>query len=678
MIRFLLAFILLPFLASSQSADYRLLQGKVVNAKTGAPLPYAHVGIPERGIGTTTSYSGAFTLKIPDYYRDSRLTVSYIGFETYSRPLSALNTGLEVRLQPSAALLQEIVVMDERRIEDIIRRAVGRIPDNYPDQPVNLRAFYRESRTDEQQEYVYLAEGVLKLYKSSYRNDKEGQVGLVQGRQVGLVPEDELQRRANFSSGHLAGHRFDFVKYREDFINEKYFPAYQYWVENLTEWDGQPVYVIGFDRADGNKSARMKGKVYIDTLNYAFVRAEFEILPDAQRKIDDYPLYSGNWQSNRYTVNYRPVDGTWQLSDALREGIYRDGGQYTNEIIITEVLPGRGQPIPYMQRLGRDDKFLNVTGEYDESFWAAYNTAPINDPKLAKRLERFRNQQKAEEVFDTAYIAQLQRVQDSIRQVQSEQAPEEAAASLQLDRLAYTRSFAERRLVPFDLRLSYAAGAHLIRSEAARYEAVYEIDDEAPSGLLLASGDLPRQEVQPIYQLALDGVIRERWLVRFGLSRDLASDVYRETTVGIGTQFNLSKRKRPVLIRPLVQYSRLFFGRRIGKADNDYGNFEVDGKRFKSEQVRLFYGERRQQLNLNLEMAIELNPSRELFLRLGYHLPFQDESMLFLRETSRLFRKRARILTGADTRISRNGEPYEGSMSLNEPGFSLTIGLLLK
>ncbi|MBV6655374.1 MAG: carboxypeptidase-like regulatory domain-containing protein, partial [Mameliella sp.] len=399
--RLLIILLLFPFCLSAQQSDYLVIQGKIVHAKTGKPLSHAHIGIPQRGIGTTSGYDGRFTFKVPSYYKNAEMQVSYLGFQTYRAPVSKIQSGATIRLSPAPSVLQEIVVMDEQKIEDIIRRAVRQIPENYPDYPTSLTGFYRESRTNDDQEYIYLAEGVLNLYKRSYENVKEGQVSLVQGRQVTLVPEEELRNSTGFSSGHLASDRFDFVKNRADFLEEKNFEAYKYWISSITTHNDRPVYVISFDREGDDPQARLKGALYIDTLSYAFVKASFEVLPDAQKKYNDYPLYTGNWKKNQYFVNYREVDGVWHLSEALREGTWRDGGTYTNELIVTEVKPGRGKVIPYMERLGRDDRFLDQTGTYDEGFWTSYNTAPINDEQLAETVRQLNNQNKATEVFDT-------------------------------------------------------------------------------------------------------------------------------------------------------------------------------------------------------------------------------------------------------------------------------------
>jgi hypothetical protein len=673
--RYLALLLLFPFYLSAQQSDYLVLRGQISVANTGEPLSHAHIGIPQRGIGTTSGYDGQFLLKIPNYYRGSDLVISYLGFQTYRTPIAGINGNIKVRLQPAAAVLQEIVVMDEQRVEDLIRKAVRRIPDNYPDYPTSLTGFYRESKTNGDQDYIYLAEGVLNLYKKSYKNDKEGQVGLVQGRQVTLVPEEELRSSTGFSSGHLAADRFDFVKNREDFLEEKNFEAYKYWISSITTHNDRPVYVISFDREGDNKQARMKGQLYLDTLSYAIVRASFEILPDAQRQFNDYPLYTGNWKGNRYFVNYREVDGRWHLSEALREGTWRDGGIYTNELIVTEVMPGRGKVIPYLERLDRDDRFLDRTGTYDEDFWTSYNTAPINDKRLAETVRQLDNQNKATEVFDTTFLNTLRRQQDSIARVESQSSP--VADSLNISYLPGSPPVLAG-ISKWDFHFSYGLGAHHLPVESAQYQLGYFNQPEGTT-ILEVNEPIEEREIEPIYQWGIDITYRDRYLVRWSLARDLWNSIYRENAIGGGLQFNLTKKHRPFYVRPMVQFSRLLYARKVGEADNDFGRFDADGKKFKANKVNMYTGDRTYSWKLSLEMALELNPSRELFFRVGYLMPYSQSERVFLRERGRVFPKRAELkVDGAQVRTSRNESEDFGPIMGSMPTFSATIGILIK
>ncbi|MDX1941341.1 MAG: carboxypeptidase-like regulatory domain-containing protein [Saprospiraceae bacterium] len=670
----ILVFVCLLFVVSVYSQDYFIIIGKVVDSNNAKPLPYAHVGIPEKGIGTTTGMDGGFTLKVPSQYNNSTLLVSYVGYTTYRKAINTINDFITIRVKASPTDLQEIIVMDEAGVENIIRKAVKAIPKNYPTHPITNLAFYRESRTDDQEEHIYLAEGVLNVYKTSYRNDNEGQVSLVQGRKVILQPE-ALSNSVGFTSGHLAAHRFDFVKNRENFIEEKNFPDYAYWVEKITTYQDLPVYVIGFDKAEEGKG-RLKGRVYIDTSSYAFLRAEFEIRPEGLKKYDDYPLYAGNWKGNTYTVNYRKIGDKWYFGDALREGIYRDGGLYSNEVIITEINTDRSGPLPYLDRLDRNDAFLRVTGTYDEDFWKQYNTTPLSQ-KLTESLVQAKNEAKSAEVFDSTYMAEVQRLQDSIKTVTSQSRTGDIRMSedfnFNLDN--YNLPIRRQRKFRWQWQLAAGVGLHLLETEAANMSLSYLNSDEGQT-ILNTSKNLKARAFEPIYHGDLRIVFRKNFFFTWSFSRDLWDSHYRERTLGLGTQFNISK-YRPMYLRMGVHESRLRYARLIGKADNEAGTFKVDKKKFNSEQVNMYYGNQTHNLKLTLEWALELNPSRELFVRGGYMLPYSTRQHLYLRERKDFFNKRVRIPTSDRTIVLRNDAPFDDPITPDQ-SFFITLGMVFK
>lgn len=256
-------FILFTSLLPAQ--DLFTITGTVIDDDTGLGVPYAHVGIPEKGIGTTTGGNGAFTFKVPDEYQNSQMIVSYIGYKTYSKPIGEIKGSVTVRLQKSTSMLGEVVVMADGGVENIIRKAVNNIKINYPTYGTTYLGFYRESRTDDSLNYIYLAEGVLNIYKRSYKSKKEGYVSLVQGRKINLRNPLDTTVHSGFSSGHMAPHRFDFVQNRTDFIDPRFFKVYNYWIESITTYNDRPVYIIGFDK-DENVSGS-QGEIEVEDSN---------------------------------------------------------------------------------------------------------------------------------------------------------------------------------------------------------------------------------------------------------------------------------------------------------------------------------------------------------------------------------------------------------------------------
>lgn len=697
------------FISFLTGQNYFTLTGKVLDKNKKRPIPYAHVGIPEKGIGTTTGYDGEFEFKVPNVYKNSKLIVSYMGYQTYQQPVNTFNNGSAILIEPSSTDLIEVVVMEEKRVEDIIRRAVRNIPNNYPIHPTTVLGFYRESLTDDSLRYRYMAEGVLNIYKNGYKKTTEGQVGLVQGRKVNLENPLDTSIYSGLSSGHMAGHRFDFVKNREDFIDELFFPVYKYWVESITTYNDRPVYIIGFtkdengkprnrkrsgwkslaDRLTGKRKrnnrieGRMKGRIFIEKESYAFIRAEFEILPEGLSKVNDYPLYSGGWNGNKYVVNYRKVGDRWYFSDALREGIRRNGGVYANEIKITEINTDRSGQLPYQERMGRGHEFVDLTGSYDDGFWRSYNTTPLNEG-LSESVQQLKNIQKAAEVFDPAFMSSVQRQRDSIEAVEileiKEQVAEKKGLSIEeLEELEY---------VPDELKkinkvskrfnrvkFSFGTGVHLLTTGNDDMSIRYANNDGET--ILLTEDRISDRDFEIMAHWDFDIFFNPNFFMRFGNAFDFYNSIYKDWSLGAGTQFNISK-GRPVFLKTVASYDFLRYARVVGNADNDYGDFKVRNKKFKSESVRLSYGSRSHILKLSAELSIELNRGQEFFIRGGYFWTFASQQNVWFKERKELFRKDNRLPVKNDRlEVFLSDVPFNGRITPDE-SFSISVGLLFK
>ncbi|MEY3367271.1 MAG: hypothetical protein RI973_426 [Bacteroidota bacterium] len=97
----------LVFLAAI-SVQAQQIAGKVLSAEDELPLPGVNILIKGSNEGTITDENGKFTLPAA---AGATLVFSYIGFESREVALSAGQTSLEVRLEPEASLLKDIVVV---------------------------------------------------------------------------------------------------------------------------------------------------------------------------------------------------------------------------------------------------------------------------------------------------------------------------------------------------------------------------------------------------------------------------------------------------------------------------------------------------------------------------------------------------------------------------------------
>lgn len=109
---FFLIWFLLPCICVAQS-DYK---GRVLDAKTNAPIPYVNIGIVNKGIGTVSDEEGLFhlPLNIPDLSPDEKILFSSLGYqslEIFVRDIELVyNEYPVIQLEPEIVALNEVVV----------------------------------------------------------------------------------------------------------------------------------------------------------------------------------------------------------------------------------------------------------------------------------------------------------------------------------------------------------------------------------------------------------------------------------------------------------------------------------------------------------------------------------------------------------------------------------------
>lgn len=121
--RLLLNLILILLGSTLAVAQVVTVSGKVKDAETGDPVPFANVIFQGTQIGTTTSFDGDFMLSSNQFY-DS-ITVSYVGYESINVAIARGSQVLEVKLVPNVIRLNELVVYPgENPAWEIMRNVV--------------------------------------------------------------------------------------------------------------------------------------------------------------------------------------------------------------------------------------------------------------------------------------------------------------------------------------------------------------------------------------------------------------------------------------------------------------------------------------------------------------------------------------------------------------------------
>jgi len=165
----LLLFVSLPILCLSQDIT---VSATLVDKETGEPLGYASVGLKSLAIGTISNANGEFDFHMPAEYRNEVIVISMLGYKNFEAPVwSLVGASQVIKMEKSPIVLEEIVVSDTLRGQDILEIALSRIEQNYPMKPFLLDGFYRDVKKVGGT-YISLLEAAVRIYDENYEEPR--------------------------------------------------------------------------------------------------------------------------------------------------------------------------------------------------------------------------------------------------------------------------------------------------------------------------------------------------------------------------------------------------------------------------------------------------------------------------------------------------------------------------
>jgi len=204
------------------------------------------------------------------------------------------------------------------------------------------------------------------------------------------------------------------------------------------------------------------------------------------------------------------------------------------------------------------------------------------------------------------------------------------------------------------------------------------IDPTTGNPIVQTAGPIEEWRFEYLLDSDVRFLINKNWFIKYGFTFDFYNSIYRESSLGTGLQLNLSK-QRPFYFRLAAAYSSLKYARKHGQATNEFGKFKAGNKNFKAENINLYYGHKIRNLKASVELAIELHPGMELFLRGTYLLPFTEQAHVYLWERKELFRKKERLKLEEELnlQVTSFDQPFSGRIG-DYQTFILTAGLVFK
>ena len=401
------AFLLAAFVSVGVWGQKVVLSGYVSNGKSGSKIALARVAVPHTDLSVVTNDDGFFTLKVDTLPRV--LWVSRLGFQTREVNLTERDaTSLHIIMQPVAEVLPEVVVrtMDPG---ELLRQAIKKIPSNYGKAPELYHCFYRETAM-KQQRFIYVAEGVVDMYKTAYdEGNAHDRVAIIKGRRL-LSPRRGDTLGIKVMGGPVQPIQLDIAKNTVFLLNEDVLACYSFTMEGTAYINDRPQYVLRLvPETSLSPVALYRGLLYIDQERLAFTRAELSLDMSNREKATRYMLVRKpvgvRFKPKELSclIDYRTENGTTYLSyirntfrfdcDWKRK-LFSTTFTASCEMVVTDRSQNRAHPLSGRVSFDSRDRFFDRVQFFeDPAFWEDYNIIEPTET-LDKAIDKLLKQAK--------------------------------------------------------------------------------------------------------------------------------------------------------------------------------------------------------------------------------------------------------------------------------------------
>ena len=361
----------------------KYITGVIVDDETLEPLPFATIGLKNKGKGTVTNNNGEFGLNItPDLFSDT-LSVSYLGYIRSEVPVKqTFHDGLSIPMKREYISIPEIIIKNQIP-QEIIYKTVSAIRHNYSDNPALMTGFYREGVMKKRELQNY-SEAIVRIYKSSYTGSiLSDQMKIFKSRKIENVKRSDTLG-VRLKAGMSTCLELDGIKNLFDFLNRENMTDYRYRLADIVSYDDESAYQIEFEQREDIDQPLYKGVVYINTADYAVLSAEFELNQALIHKMKESFVYNSikgfnTWPvSVKYSVSYRKINNIYYLNHVRGDMIFSSKQKkklFSSQFMVFFELAITDIELKNVKRFEREELapihsvFSKTITNYDPDFW---------------------------------------------------------------------------------------------------------------------------------------------------------------------------------------------------------------------------------------------------------------------------------------------------------------------
>lgn len=378
------------------------IAGQITGQNGIQPIPYCHITLVGKALGTISNTQGKFSVLIPDSLANDTLAFSCLGYDTKYLPIAQTDSlPLNIKLQTHIFKLQTINIT-RYNPEDILRNYDQNYKRNYETEYTLFEAFYREI-TIENNHYTNISEAVLNILKAPYHNEfRNDLVKFVKGRK-GTETSPIGDIRLTLMGGPFYITKLDVVKNKESFLDAENRKFYTYKFDRTTLMNNRKTAVVEFSPIYTLRNILFEGTLYFDIETWGIARVEFRYTRQGLREARQTLIYKKprhvkvDPDKLEYAVQYKYIDSKWYLQSARsffdikinnRETREKTNFSSTSEILTTSIEKGSFEKFARHDIFRPNEIFTERISTYDPTFWGNYNVITPED-ELTNALKNF-------------------------------------------------------------------------------------------------------------------------------------------------------------------------------------------------------------------------------------------------------------------------------------------------
>ncbi|MCM8570234.1 carboxypeptidase-like regulatory domain-containing protein [Gramella jeungdoensis] len=373
-----------------QPADIKFVEykGEVVNARNGRPISSAYLALNNSNISTITNADGEFSLKVPEDLIEATVTISVLGFQSKTLPLTYFKgQGTRIELEETVEELSEVNLYKATNPRLLVEEMLAKKDENYLSDQSLMTSFYRET-IKKGWSNVSLSEAVVKIFKSPYNSPRKDLVSIYKARKS--TDYEKLDTVAvKLKGGPFNTLYLDMMKYTEYVLRPGMVDSYEFTFDDPTKINDRFTYVVNFKELD-ESDPWYYGRLFIDAETSTLVKADYSLNVDDRRAaakmfVKKKPTGAKVYPVElNYQVDYAQNDGKWHYAYGKaqmdyvvnwKRKIFNSRYKINSEMVVTDWQEYASDDWKKTVDLINPNIVMvdDVSGFYDTEFWGSNN-----------------------------------------------------------------------------------------------------------------------------------------------------------------------------------------------------------------------------------------------------------------------------------------------------------------